>query len=489
LHGVPEILEADLAPLALELAAWGVSNPLDLQWLDAPPKGAYQQADLLLRQLGALNEKGYITSHGSRMVEIGLHPRLAHMIIRAGELGLGGLACELAVLLNERDIFLKDSDIINVDLSLRVECIRHYAREGKTLQTFYGYSLNQSVCRQIAVEIQHWKTIFGFHTGSDDDLASCGILLAFAYPDRIAQRKAAGRYLLNNGRGAYLTEMQQLSHAEYLVAAELDDKGIESRIFLAVNLDFADMEKHFKTQIEIETRLSWEHETLSVKAKRITHLGALVLRNDPLPNPSPEAVIQALMLGIQEEGLDILPWTKAARQLQQRIDFISRNDQGWPLVSDRDLLASLQEWLAPHLLGKKNHSDLQRLNVFDIIQNMLTWEQKRALDAFAPTHLTVPSGSTIPIDYSDPDAPFVAVRLQELFGCIETPRIAHGKAALTLHLLSPAQRPVQVTRDLASFWRNAYFEVKKDLKGRYPKHYWPDDPLSALPTNRTRPKG
>jgi ATP-dependent helicase HrpB len=196
----------------------------------------------------------------------------------------------------------------------------------------------------------------------------------------------------------------------------------------------------------------------------------------------------ALICGIVEEGLDILPWTRAARQLQQRIECISQSDQGWPEVSDHALLTSLKEWLAPHLYGKKNRDDLQRLHLFDIIQNMLSWEQRRELDVFAPTHLVVPSGSHIPIDYSDPAAPFVAVRLQEMFGLSETPSIARGRVALTLHLLSPSQRPVQVTRDLASFWRNAYFEVKKDLKGRYPKHNWPDDPLHALPTNRARPK-
>jgi ATP-dependent helicase HrpB len=490
LKGIPEILEADLAPLALELAAWGVSSPQELQWLDSPPKAAFQQATLLLQQLGALSEEGRITSHGRKLVEIGLHPRLAHMIVRAGELEFGGLACELAALLNERDIIQKDFDSNNVDLRLRVEIIRRYAREGKSLETAYGYNLNQNLCRQVLIEIQHWKAAFGYHlnSNSEDDLEACGILLAFAYPDRIAVRKAAGRYLLRNGRGAYLTEIQQLSHADYLIAAELDDKGIESRIFLAAALPYADLEEYFKDQIEIETSITWEHEALSVKARKITRLGAIVFRDDPLHKPPTETMTSALIYGIVEEGLEILPWTRAARQLQQRMECISQSDQGWPDVSDHALLTTLKEWLAPHLHGKKNRDDLQRLHLFEILQNMLSWEQRRELDAFAPTHLVVPSGSHIPINYSDPTAPFVAVRLQEMFGQTETPRIARGRVALTLHLLSPAQRPVQVTRDLASFWRNAYFEVKKDLKGRYPKHYWPDDPLHALPTNRARPK-
>jgi ATP-dependent helicase HrpB len=490
LQGTPEILEADLAPLALELAAWGVSSPLELQWLDSPPKGAYQQAIVLLTQLGALNQEGSITSHGRKMVEIGLHPRLAHMIIRADELDLGGLACELAALLNERDIIIKETEFANVDLRLRVEVIRRYISEGKSLAAAYGYSLNQNACRQVAIEIQHWKTEFGYFASlnHEEDLEACGILLAFAYPDRIAERKAAGRYLLRNGRGAYLTEMQQLSNADYLVVAELDDKGIESRIFLAAALPFAALEKHFKQQMEIETSIAWEHESMSVKARKLVRLGAIVFRNDPLNTPHNEAIVNALIQGIETEGLEILPWTRAARQLQQRIICISQNEQGWPKVSDHHLLVNLKDWLTPQLHGKKNRDDLQRLHLFDSIQSMLNWEQRRELDIYAPTHLVVPSNSNIPIDYSDPAAPFVAVRLQEMFGLAETPRIARGKVVLTLHLLSPAQRPVQVTRDLASFWRNAYYEVKKDLKGRYPKHYWPDDPLSAVPTNRARPR-
>lgn len=491
LQGIPEILEADLAPLALELAAWGVSSPQELQWLDLPPKGAYQQATDLLKQLGALDANARITSHGRAIVEIGLHPRLAHMLVRAGELGLGELACELAALLNERDILQKNADAANIDLRLRLEVIRLYAKEGKTLDAAYGYSLNHSQCRQVLIEIQHLKKTYGYHLNANSikNLDQCGILLALAYPDRIAVRKAAGRYLLRSGRGAYLTEQQQLSHAEYLVAVELDDTGIESRIFLAAELPYPDLEKYFKEQFEVETNIAWEHEALSVKARKLVRLGAIVFRDDPLHNPPAEAMTNALLQGIAAEGLEILPWTRAARQLQQRMICISQSDQGWPAVSDAALLTSLQDWLAPHVHGKRNRDDLQRLNLFEIVQNMLSWEQRRELDGSTPTHWVVPSGSHIPIDYSDPAAPFVAVRLQEMFGHAETPRIAKGRVALTLHLLSPAQRPVQVTRDLASFWRNAYFEVKKDLKGRYPKHYWPDDPLSAIPTNRARPKG
>jgi ATP-dependent helicase HrpB len=488
LRGVPEMLEADLAPLALELAAWGVSDPQELQWLDAPPKGSYQQGTLLLKQLGALNGDGGITSHGRRVAEIGLHPRLAHMLVRAGELGLGGLACELSALLNERDIILKASEAANVDLRLRLEVIRRCYKEGHSFETAFGFLINQSVCRQVITEIKFLKMSFGYHSNPEDDLDACGSLLALAYPDRIAVRKAAGRYLMRNGRGAYLAEMQQLSNAAYLVAAELDDKGVESRIFLAAALTLEDMEKHFLDQFETEIRIIWDHAVKSVKARKLVRLGAIVFKDDPLQNPSPEELVNAWILGIMEEGLDLLPWTRAARQLQQRIDFISRNEQGWPKVTDRDLLATLKDWLAPHLYGKKNRDDLQRLHLFDILQAMLTWEQRRELDVFAPTHLPVPSGSNIPINYSDPLAPYVSVRLQELFGLTETPRIARGKVALTLNLLSPAQRPVQVTRDLKSFWQDAYFEVKKDLKGRYPKHYWPDDPLLAQPTNRTRPK-
>jgi ATP-dependent helicase HrpB len=259
-------------------------------------------------------------------------------------------------------------------------------------------------------------------------------------------------------------------------------------VHLAAPVDISDLERHFADQIEAETAVYWDREAQAVRARQRKRLGALVLKDVPLADPDPEATAAALLRGIAEEGLDILPWTKQARQFWQRLLFMSRHEEGWPDVSEEALSASLPDWLGPHLYGLKSRDDLQRLSLTDIFAGMLSWEQRRELDEYAPTHIVVPSGSRIPVDYSDHEAPVLAVRLQELFGLKETPRIARGRVPLTLHLLSPAHRPVQVTRDLASFWRSAYFDVKKDLKGRYPKHYWPDNPLEALPTNRTRPR-
>ncbi|MDB5053536.1 MAG: ATP-dependent helicase HrpB [Bacilli bacterium] len=488
LQGVPEIVVADLAPLTLELAAWGVTEPQELQWLDLPPAGAFQQARELLGQLDALNEAGKITAHGRRMVEVGLHPRLAHMVIKAASLGLGGQACDLAAILSERDIFLKEQSNPNIDLRLRLEVLQRYAKEGDSIDGFMGYSLNFPVCRQIVLESTHWKKILGIPLREKGDLERCGLLLAFAYPDRIAERRASGRYLLSNGRGAFIAETQPLSNADYLVAAELDDKGIESRIFLAAAIEWVDLEKHFKDQIETETSIHWDKTMQSVRARKRVRLRAIVLKDDPLLKPNPDEMLAALLQGISEEGLEILPWTRAARQLQYRLQFLFKTEAGWPDVSDEVLKSSLSHWLAPHIYGLKSREDLKRLKLAEIMQMGLTWEQRRDLDEHAPTHILVPSGSHIPIDYSDPRSPILSVRLQEMFGLEDTPRIAHGLVALTLQLLSPSQRPVQVTRDLASFWRETYFEVKKDLKGRYPKHYWPDNPLHAQPTNRTKPR-
>jgi ATP-dependent helicase HrpB len=318
----------------------------------------------------------------------------------------------------------------------------------------------------------------------------CGLLLAFAYPDRIAQRRPGqtGRLLLRNGRGAFFAEPQALSDAPYVVVAELDGQARESRIFLAAPVAESDIEEHFADQIIQGAVVAWDSDAQAVLTRQRERLGALVLRDAPLRDPDPEAVARALIAGIAAEGASALPWSDAARRLRQRIAFLHRRDPSWPDVSDAALMTTLERWLLPHAYGMRRRDELQRLDLTALLQGMLTWEQRAALEELAPTHVTVPSGSRIPIDYSNPDAPVLAVRLQEMFGLTETPRIARGAVPLTLHLLSPAHRPVQVTQDLAGFWRSTYFDVKKDLKGRYPKHYWPDDPRQAVPTSRVKPR-
>ncbi|WCK54463.1 ATP-dependent helicase HrpB [Aneurinibacillus sp. Ricciae_BoGa-3] len=491
-RSTPEILEADLTALALELAAWGISNPDELLWLDPPPGAAFSQARELLTRLGALDERGLITTHGRRMADFGVHPRLAHMLLKADALGLGSLACELAAVLNERDV-LRDS-ALNADLRLRIEAIRNSKKNGPGFGS--GPHMDSAVSRRILAEVNQWQkmlelTVEGEEDNGemdDTDLEKCGLLLAFAYPDRIAQRKPTGKFLLRNGRGAILPKLQPLSNTSYLVAAELDDQTSESRILLAAPVELSLLEHHFSEQIKTERTTVWDKERQAVKSRKRMWLGALLLQDVPITDADMEILLNALLSGVADEGLEILPWTKTARQFRQRLAFMHTLDNVWPDVSDEALIASLTDWLGPHVYGLRSRSDLQKLNMVEIIQSILPWEQRRELDEHAPSHITVPSGSRIPVDYSDPSSPVLAVRLQEMFGLKETPRIGRAKIPLMLHLLSPAQRPVQVTRDLASFWKNAYFEVKKDLKGRYPKHYWPDDPVGAVPTNRTKPR-
>jgi ATP-dependent helicase HrpB len=293
---------------------------------------------------------------------------------------------------------------------------------------------------------------------------------------------------MRNGRAAALPRPQLLSDANYLVAAHVDGRRRESRIFLAAPIQLDTLRDYFGDQIDEETHIAWDSDAQLVRARRQERLGALVLKDGPLPDPSPAALAEAMTEGLRTDGLDLLPWSKTARQLQQRLVFLHHHDADWPDVSDEALRDTLDEWLQPHLYGMKRVDDLQRLSLTELLKERLTWTQRDRLDDLAPTHLTVPSGSRRPIDYSSPEAPALAVRLQEMFGATETPRIHGGRVPLTMHLLSPAQRPVQITQDLANFWDETYFEVKKDMKGRYPKHYWPDDPLTATPTHRVRPK-
>ncbi|TCZ73428.1 ATP-dependent helicase HrpB [Paenibacillus albiflavus] len=486
-HTTPEIREADLTALALELAAWGVHDPAELQWLDLPPKAAYTQACALLRELGALHANGAITPHGRRMAELALHPRLGHMLLKAASLGLGALACELAALLSERS-FLRGDASAEVDLRLRVEALR------RSSGAAVSGSRDYAVAQRIAAEASQLQRMLGIAEPDDrdhHDLSACGLLLALAYPDRIAQLRTTGRFLLSSGRGAMIAQLQPLSNAPYLVAAELDDQGADSRIYLAAPCDLTDLMQLAEDGLAVcdQEMITWDDISQAVRTRKQLRLGALVLKDGPLADPDPESILHALIEGITHLGLQTLPWSKAASQLRRRIQFMHQLEpELWPDMSDQALLDSAIDWLGPHLYGIRSIQELKSVQMSAILESMLSWEQKRELDEFAPTHLVVPSGSRIPIDYSDVSAPVLAVRLQEMFGLERTPTIGRGRIPLTIHLLSPAHRPVQVTQDLTSFWTNTYYEVRKDLKGRYPKHYWPDNPLEAIPTSRVRPK-
>jgi ATP-dependent helicase HrpB len=468
----------------LELAAWGVADPAELAWLDPPPAAAFAQARELLAELGALDRAGAVTPHGRRMAALPLHPRLAHMALRAKEMGLGGLACDLAALLSERDVFRRGDGPPDADLRLRLEALRDLASSRRVRG-----SADVGALRRVMAEAREWRRRLGVR-GEEGDPSAAGLLLALAYPDRIGQRRAGrpGRYRLRNGRGAALAEGDPLAASPYVVAAELDGTGRESRVYLAAPVELEEIERWFAEQVETEEAVGWDAEARAVRARRRARLGALVLREAPLADPDPDLVSAALLEGIAAAGLDALPWSRGAQQLRERMALMHRHDPAWPDVSSEALLDGLPKWLGPYVYGLSRWDEVQRLDLTDILLNLLGWERRTALEDLVPSHLEVPSGSRIPIDYADPDAPVLAARLQELFGMTETPRVAGGRVPLVIHLLSPAHRPVQVTRDLASFWRSGYFEVKKDLKGRYPKHYWPDDPLLAQATSRVRPR-
>jgi ATP-dependent helicase HrpB len=482
-HGTPEILEADLAPLALELARAGIRDAAELRWLDPPPGAALAHARELLAALGALDAGGRITEHGRRMATLPLHPRLAHLVLAAEPLGLSAMACELAALLQERDILRGDGGAPEADLRLRLDALAGAA--------IRGHTVDRDGARRVRAEADALRRQLRLSGGAAREVESAGLLLAFAYPDRIAQRRAGtpGRFLLRNGRGATLEAHDPIAAAPYLVAAELDGRGTESRIYLAAPVDEAELARHFGDQIVEEATVAWDTATEAVRGRRRTRLGALVLADAPLRDPDPDEVRRALAAGIREAGPGALPWTDAARRAQQRLGFLHRLDPTWPDVSDAALVATLDDWLGPHLAGLRRLDEVRRLDLAALLEGMLDWRQRAELDRLAPTHVTVPSGSRIPIDYGDAAAPVLAVRLQEMFGATETPRVAGGAVPLTLHLLSPAHRPMQVTQDLAGFWQRTYFDVRKDLKGRYPKHHWPDDPLAAPATRRAKRRG
>ncbi|MEQ9400969.1 MAG: ATP-dependent helicase HrpB [Longimicrobiales bacterium] len=480
----PEILEADLAPLALELAVWG-ADVEELRWIDRPPASAMAQAGELLRALDAVADDGAVTDHGRRLAEIGAHPRIAHMLVRGRERGLGALAADLAALLGDRDILEADGRAPDADLRLRVEALR--AARGGGGGTLRGHRVHRGGVQRALREARHFRRTDD--TETLDDAEHTGLLLAFAYPDRLARRRAgeSGRFLLRNGRGAAFREAQTLGGADWIVAAELDDRGSEARIFRAAPVDLADVESAFAHAIEERDEVSWDADAGRIRAYRRRRLGALVLAEAPLADAPPDAVATALLEGIRSVGLAALPWTADTDQLRQRIAFLhDLHPEAWPDTSEAALLDGLESWLGPFLAGMRALDDLRRLDLNQVLLTDVGWDRAAELDRLAPSHLEVPSGSRIRLDYSDPDAPALAVRLQEVFGLTETPRVGGGTVPLTVRLLSPAQRPVQVTRDLASFWRDAYFEVRKDMRGRYPKHHWPEDPLEAEATRRTK---
>ena len=485
-YGSAEILQADLAGLALQLARWGVT-PEQLTWLDVPPVASYAQAQQLLERLGALRGLK-LTPHGEAMAQLPAHPRIAHLLLRGHDLGLAAMACDVAALLGERDI-LRGA---GADVHSRLALLSGESRAAR------GGQGGVQRARQLARQYQGYLRGKPAQPVADPDHSRwLGALLALAYPDRIAQQRKPGgaEYRLANGRAALFSEVDGLMKQPWLVVADLGSRQgqREERIYLAAEFDPALLDGVLSEQVSVVDQLDWDEREGVLRAERQRKVGELVLSREPLTGLDEVSRTQALVNLVRRKGLELLPWTPELRQWQARVallrqlDVSSQGQSEWPDVSDAALLAGLEDWLGPYLGRVSRLSHFANLDLSSIVHNLLKWPLPQRLDELAPQHIKVPSGSSVRLDYSE-HPPILAVRLQELFGLADTPRIAGGRQVVKLHLLSPARRPVQVTQDLANFWRSTYAEVKKDLKGRYPKHYWPDDPLVAEATARAKPR-
>ena len=492
-QATPEIAEADLAPFALELACWGVDDPARLDWLDPPPAAAFAQARDLLARLEALDDGGRVTPAGRRMAALGVHPRLAHRIDRGAALGLGPLACRIAALLGERDPLRVDPGRREPDLRLRLDVLDGGAAPAGTQVDARALQL----VRRTADLLRRRLPRDGHAAAHAADLApdeAPGLLLAFAYPDRIGRARGGedGRYLLTQGRGAVLPGPSALARSEFVVAAALDAGDREARVHLGAPLGRATLERHFAARVRTVDEVEWDPRSEAVLARRVRRLDALVLEERRLTGGVADATRAAMLSGLRTLGLQSLPWTPDLEQWRARIALLrasattGEQREQWPDLSDAALLATLEDWLGPWLEGVTRREHLARVDLRAALRQRLDHARQRQLETLAPTHLVVPSGSRIAIDYTGA-APTLDVRLQEVFGWAETPRIAGGRVPVTLELLSPARRPVQVTRDLASFWARGYADVRKELRGRYPKHDWPDDPYEAVATRKARP--
>ncbi len=482
-YDAPEMQLADLSPLALDLATWGVSDPSSLSWLTPPPAATFQQGVDLLRSLGALDANSRITPEGRAMAALPLHPRLAHLVHRGIDLGAGATACDIAALLADRDFIVGSRD---PDLRTRVDILAREQDKNESVRVNRaGLERVRAAARQIRsiAKVKEVKRA----------VTQTGMLTALAYPDRIAQRRGGrGRYRLSGGGGAFIDETESLAAQDFLAIAHLDGAARDARIFLAAPLTRAEIEEAFADQIIQADIIEWDGQTESITASRQTRLGALALEDKPLVKPDAEQVTTAFLKGVQAMGLGALPWSEAARGLQQRVLFARSTDSkiAWPDFSDDGLVATLDQWLAPYVVGFMRRAHLARLDVLEALHAQLPWDLQKKLEELAPIYLGVPSGSSIRIDYSSDGGPSMAVKLQEVLGLTATPRVGGGKVPVTLHLLSPGQRPLAVTADLESFWKNVYPQVRGEMRGRYPKHIWPEDPLTATAVRRSiKPKG
>ncbi|MEJ0024238.1 MAG: ATP-dependent helicase HrpB [Alphaproteobacteria bacterium] len=466
----PEILEADLSGLALDLAAWGVAEPAQLRWLDQPPRAAWREAITLLSQIGALDGDGRLTAHGQSLAALPLPPRLAHMVVQAAREGDARLAARLAILLTEQGLGGRDAD----------------ARE-RARRLEQENSPRAKSARNLADRIAQ-------RAGAKNetiDVDQAGAVLATAFPDRVAKARAGGRgdFVLANGRAATIEASDALARLPFLVVADLTGRADRAAIRFAAPIDEHELERRFADRIETVETLRMEQGV--ARAQRVRRLGRITLSEVPLERPSEEAVRNAILDLVSDEGLEALPWQNGERQWRVRVQLLRRVDgeDAWPDVSDDALKANMDGWLAPAIGKARALSDLSDGRLLRALDALLTYEQKRRLDAEAPVTLNTPAGGHAPIDYLAETGPNAAMRLQEMFGMAEHPKIARGRVGLTITLLSPAHRPIQTTGDLPGFWKGSYASVRADMRGRYPRHPWPEDPLNAEPTRRAKPRG
>jgi len=496
-----EIKQADLAPLALQLLQWGVSDPAELAWLDAPAAAPYQQALTLLQQLGAVicrDERWSLTSHGEMMARLPTHPRLAHMMLMAQAAGLSKQACELAALLGERDLIFN----AGADLHQRLDLLRGVRRAERSQAGAIARikQLQKQFTRLLPSTIANNQVA---HVSDPQAHKWTGLLLAWAYPDRIAGQRSRGSadYLLSNGRAAALRQHDALSKHRWLAIGQLGGQkgGRQDHIYLAAALDESLFEDYLIDSVDHETVVAWDEQSEKLVAEERTNIGRLTIAQQRLPDISAEQRATALLGLVRKRGLGLLSWSVEIQQWRARVQLLRQLDAGavsdsssatatdsrWPDLSDKGLLSHLEDWLLPYLDKVSKLSHFKQLDTQEMLNTLLPWPLPAELNEQAPLRIRVPSGSSIAVDYSQ-TPPVLAVKLQEMFGCEDTPSIAQGRMKLLVHLLSPAQRPLQVTQDLAGFWRGSYHDVKKEMKGRYPKHPWPDNPLEALATGKVK---
>ena len=497
----PEIADADLTALALDLANWGTADAAELRWLDAPPVAMLAGARELLQRLGGLDAAGRITPHGRELARLPAHPRVAKMLLEASERNALALGADLAALLGDRDLMRGAGGRADADIDTRLDLLRAHrgsdGGNGGVGADRWALQRARRVSERYRSSLQHAAGPQRMNVAARGAVGpvSSGMLLAAAYPDRIGQRRegAAGRYLLANGRGASLAAAQSLGGSEYIVAIELDDRDREARIQLAASVTRAEITALHQERIRERDVVQWDDREQVVSARQVVSLDELILSDRPLRDPPAADARAAMLRGVRALGLECLPWTDELRQLQARIEFVRKLGRAEMAdlsdVSDAGLLQRLEDWVTPWLDGVTRRSHLTRLPLVEMLLAGMEHRSRRRLDELAPTHLGLPTGNRTRIDYIDALAPCAAMRMQEVFGLAQTPRIGDGIVPITFKLLSPALRPLQITRDLASFWRNGYIEVRKDMRGRYPRHYWPEDPLQASPTRGVKRRG